>query len=49
MVTRDLRARGASWRIWHPFDDPDCWNLPELSRALLTASDHYPVTIDFDI
>ena len=49
MVTRDLRARGAAWRIWHPFDDPDCWNLPELSRALLTASDHYPVTIDLDI
>jgi endonuclease/exonuclease/phosphatase family metal-dependent hydrolase len=48
MVTDDIRGRGARWRIWHPLDDPDCWNAPDLRDALVMASDHYPVTIDFD-
>lgn len=34
------------WRIWHPLNDPACWNTPELREALLTASDHFPVTLD---
>lgn len=49
MVSPDLRARGPSWRIWHPFEDPHCWQSPELCDALLTASDHFPVTIDIDL
>lgn len=49
MVSPELRARAPSWRIWHPFDDPDCWKMPELCNALLTASDHFPVTIDIDL
>jgi hypothetical protein len=48
MVTPDIRARGARWRIWHPLDDPDCWQNPDLRDALVTASDHFPVTLDFD-
>ncbi|KIN64359.1 putative Endonuclease/Exonuclease/phosphatase fa [Sulfitobacter noctilucicola] len=48
MVTDELRERDAIWRIWHPMDDPECWNNPELRDALVTASDHFPVTIDFD-
>lgn len=48
MVSDDLRARQPSWRIWHPFDDPECWGNPPLRDALLTASDHFPVTIDID-
>tara|TARA_R110002049_G_scaffold10127_6_gene50558 strand:- start:27762 stop:28784 length:1023 start_codon:yes stop_codon:yes gene_type:complete len=48
MVTRDFRKRGARWRIWHPMDDPECWHNDELRDALVTASDHFPVTIDFD-
>lgn len=48
MVTDDLRRRGARWRIWHPLDDPECWGTPALRDALVTASDHFPVTIDFD-
>lgn len=48
MVTPQFRHRGATWRIWHPLDDPDCWHTPELRDALVTASDHFPVTIDFD-
>lgn len=49
MVSPGLRARGGKWRIWHPFDDPSCWRTPELREALLTASDHFPVTLDIDI
>ncbi|MBW4707568.1 endonuclease/exonuclease/phosphatase family protein [Roseobacter sp. YSTF-M11] len=49
MVTPDLKDRGASWRIWHPTDDPDCWGNAALRDALLTASDHFPVTVDLDI
>ncbi len=49
MVSADLRARGPAWRIWHPFDDPECYEIPELRDALLTASDHFPVTIDLDL
>ncbi len=48
MVTDDFRAKGAKWCIWHPMDDPKCWDQPELRDALVTASDHFPVTIDFD-
>ncbi|MEC3863257.1 endonuclease/exonuclease/phosphatase family protein [Mesobacterium sp. TK19101] len=49
MVSPDLRARTPKWRIWHPFDDPKCWRVPELRDALLTASDHFPVTLDIDL
>lgn len=46
MVSRDLRALHPEWRIWHPFDDPALYRVPELREALLTASDHFPVTLD---
>ncbi|TMM50907.1 endonuclease/exonuclease/phosphatase family protein [Sulfitobacter sabulilitoris] len=46
MVTPDLRARDARWRIWHPLDDPECWGDAVLRDALVTASDHFPVTLD---
>lgn len=46
MVSPDLCARDPHWRIWHPFDDPVCYRTPELREALLTASDHFPVTLD---
>lgn len=48
LVSPDLAASGPAWRIWHPFDDPVCWKTPELREALLAASDHFPVTLDFD-
>lgn len=47
MVSTDLRAKNPRWHIWHPFDDPTCWDNPEIRDALLTASDHFPVTIEF--
>jgi hypothetical protein len=49
MVSEDLRALGPQWRIWHPLDDPDCWADADLRDALVTASDHFPVTIDLPI
>ncbi|WP_137700188.1 endonuclease/exonuclease/phosphatase family protein [Marimonas lutisalis] len=49
MVSPDLRSHAPRWRIWHPFDDPDCWHVPELREALITASDHFPVTLDLDL
>lgn len=49
MVSPDLRGKGGHWRIWHPFDDPGCYRVPELRDALLTGSDHFPVTLDIEL
>lgn len=49
MVSPDLRDRARNWRIWHPFDDAVCYRTPELREALLTASDHFPVSVELDI
>lgn len=45
LVSKDLAPKGA-WRIWHPFDDRECYENVDLREALLTASDHFPVTLD---
>lgn len=47
MVSPDIAAQKPAWRIWHPFNDPKIAAVPELSEAILTASDHFPVTLDF--
>lgn len=49
LVSRDLRALNPQWRIWHPLDDPHVWADPVLRDALVTASDHFPVTLDLSI
>jgi len=49
MVSPDLAARRPDWRIWHPYNDPAVMAVPELRDALLTASDHFPVTIDLPL
>ncbi|WP_299659563.1 endonuclease/exonuclease/phosphatase family protein [uncultured Ruegeria sp.] len=49
MISDDLRDRHPAWRIWHPFRDAACWSNSELRDALLTASDHFPVTLDIDL
>lgn len=46
MVSGGLQATAPRWRIWHPFNDPDCTPLRD---ALLSASDHFPVTLDLDL
>lgn len=48
MVSKDLASKG-KWRIWHPFDDRGCYENIALREALLTASDHFPVTLDLDL
>ena len=49
MVSPDLAALKPDWRIWHPFEDPAIAAVPELAQALLTASDHFPVTLDLPL
>ena len=44
MVSPDLAAKSPKWRIWHPFNDPAI--RQDLRDAILTASDHFPVTLD---
>ena len=46
MVSPDLTAKTPRWTIWHPFDTPACKDLQD---ALLTASDHFPVTLDITL
>lgn len=46
MVSPDLAATQPVWHIWHPFNDPQITDTPGLSQAILTASDHFPVTLD---
>lgn len=48
MVSPAIRDQKPSWRIWHPFEDPECFQDRALHDALLLASDHFPVTLDFD-
>ena len=49
VATPDLERRAPVWTIWHPFDHPACYGNALLRDALLTASDHFPVTIDIDL
>jgi endonuclease/exonuclease/phosphatase family metal-dependent hydrolase len=48
MVSPDLMRCDPRWRIWHPFEDAGVFADAPLREALLTASDHFPVTLDFD-
>lgn len=48
MVSPVLRPFCSGWRIWHPFEDPACWRDETLQRALLVASDHFPVTMELN-
>ncbi|MES0824648.1 endonuclease/exonuclease/phosphatase family protein [Ruegeria sp. SCP11] len=49
MISENLCARRPVWRIWHPFKDAGCRDSADLHQALLTASDHFPVTLDIDL
>ena len=37
------------WRIWHPFNDQECFDDTGLKSDLLSASDHFPVSIDLTL
>ena len=49
MVSPQILEMAPKWRIWHPFEDAGCFHVPELREALLTASDHFPVTLDLTL
>ncbi|MEM1004071.1 MAG: endonuclease/exonuclease/phosphatase family protein [Pseudomonadota bacterium] len=49
MITDDLRALRPIWRIWHPFQDATCSRSYDMRTALLTASDHFPVTLEIGL
>ncbi len=49
MVSQSVRDMGATWTIMHPFDHPACFENKDLSAALLTASDHFPVVLEMPI
>lgn len=46
MISHSLMRFDPQWRIWHPFDDAECYADEDLRDALLNASDHFPVTLD---
>ncbi len=48
MVSHDL-VQGSRWRIWHPLHDAEIVANPALAKALLMASDHFPVSIDISL
>lgn len=50
MVSSDVRAAyRPRWRIWHPFDEPRIYADHPLRDALLTASDHFPVSLELHL
>jgi endonuclease/exonuclease/phosphatase family metal-dependent hydrolase len=49
MISERLQNLSPKWHIWHPFEDPGCYRDDALREALLTASDHFPVTLDINL
>ena len=49
MVSPKLAQRLPEWRIWHPFNDPLIAADPGLREAILTASDHFPVSLQLPL
>jgi endonuclease/exonuclease/phosphatase family metal-dependent hydrolase len=48
MISPNLAPCAPMWRIWHPLRDAQVMQDPVLADALLTASDHFPVTLDIN-
>lgn len=49
IMVSDQIAKTSTWRIWHPLHDPEIVQNLALSKALLMASDHFPVSIDITL
>ncbi|MEP1328901.1 endonuclease/exonuclease/phosphatase family protein [Pseudophaeobacter sp.] len=49
MISNGLDVYNPRWRIWHPFEDAECYADESLREALLAASDHFPVSLDLDL
>jgi endonuclease/exonuclease/phosphatase family metal-dependent hydrolase len=48
MISPNLATLGPVWRIWHPLRDAQIIANPPLAKALMVASDHFPVTLDIN-
>lgn len=46
MISERLMELEPRWIIWHPVEHAFCASNEKLRDALLTASDHFPVTLD---
>ncbi|PCJ09412.1 MAG: endonuclease [Rhodobacteraceae bacterium] len=49
MLSPGLMDLAPEWRIWHPFEDAECYGDVALREALLAASDHFPVSLDIEL
>jgi endonuclease/exonuclease/phosphatase family metal-dependent hydrolase len=49
MISGGLEAYAPRWRIWHPFEDAECYEDIDFREALLAASDHFPVSLDIEL
>jgi endonuclease/exonuclease/phosphatase family metal-dependent hydrolase len=49
MISQGLEDYAPRWRIWHPFEDAECYEDIDLREALLAASDHFPVSLDIEL
>ena len=49
LVSQGIKSTQPVWRIWHPLHDPVIMEDHALVQALLTASDHFPVSIDLTL
>ncbi|MEM7058074.1 MAG: endonuclease/exonuclease/phosphatase family protein [Pseudomonadota bacterium] len=49
MLSPGLMDAKPEWRIWHPFDDAECFKDAGMQAALLAASDHFPVSVELSL
>ena len=47
LVGPSFGKQANNWRIWNPHSDPNLRANSALLQALITASDHFPITFDF--
>lgn len=47
-VNPEMRPFAKDWEIWHPLQNARINQIPELREALLTASDHFPLSLSID-
>jgi predicted extracellular nuclease len=47
LVGPSFGKQANNWRIWNPHSDPKLRANSALQQALITASDHFPITFDF--
>ena len=46
LVGPNFGINAKNWRIWNPYTDPEIQRNTGLKTALITVSDHFPITYD---